>query len=128
MVDDRAGLASQSPSHRANGSHVSSVTDSVSSPGMNGIFGPCTGRPDRWRGDATPLQPGRGQAPDEANDPCGGPLVSGVNAMSDDKSKPGPDRHRVSLEENYEVLDWCKSLGCTEGELREAVGHRNSEE
>jgi len=41
--------------------------------------------------------------------------------MSDDKSKTGQDRKLISLTEDYEVRDWCKSLGCTEAELRAAV-------
>lgn len=41
--------------------------------------------------------------------------------MSDDKSKTGADGALVSLTEDYEIRDWCKSLGCTEAELREAV-------
>lgn len=27
----------------------------------------------------------------------------------------------ISLEQDYEVRDWCKSLNCTEQELRSAV-------
>ncbi len=41
--------------------------------------------------------------------------------MSDDKSKTGNDRKLISLEEDYEVRDWTKSLGYTEEELRDAV-------
>jgi hypothetical protein len=42
--------------------------------------------------------------------------------MSDDKTKRGGlDRDRISLEEDYEVRDWTRSLGCTEEELRAAV-------
>lgn len=41
--------------------------------------------------------------------------------MSDDKSKTGADRKVISLTEPYEVRNWCKSLGCTEEELRAAV-------
>ena len=41
--------------------------------------------------------------------------------MADDKSKTGQDRQRISLSEDYEVRDWCKSLGCTPEQLREAV-------
>lgn len=46
--------------------------------------------------------------------------------MSDNKAKTGQDRKEISLEEDYEVRDWMKSLGCTEAELRaavKAVGH-----
>jgi hypothetical protein len=46
---------------------------------------------------------------------------SGGN-MTDDKKKVGnADRRLISLEEPYEVRDWCKILGCTEDELRAAV-------
>jgi hypothetical protein len=41
--------------------------------------------------------------------------------MSDNTSKTGLDRKLISLEEDYEVRDWTKSLGCTEPQLREAV-------
>ena len=41
--------------------------------------------------------------------------------MSDDKSKTALDRKLISLAEPYEVRDWCKSLGCTEPRLRDAV-------
>ena len=41
--------------------------------------------------------------------------------MSDDKDKTGQDRKLISLQQDYEVRDWCKSLGCTESELRAAV-------
>jgi hypothetical protein len=41
--------------------------------------------------------------------------------MSDDKKQTAQDRKRISLEEDYEVRDWTKSLGCTEAQLREAV-------
>ena len=41
--------------------------------------------------------------------------------MSDDESKTGQDRKLISLTEDYEVRDWCKSLNCTEQELRAAV-------
>ncbi len=42
--------------------------------------------------------------------------------MADDKKKSGgADRRLIALEEPYEVRDWCKSLGCTEEELRAAV-------
>lgn len=41
--------------------------------------------------------------------------------MPDNKEMTGSDRQRISLEEDYEVRDWTKSLGCTEQELREAV-------
>ena len=42
--------------------------------------------------------------------------------MPDDKAKTGrADRDRVNLEQDYEVRDWCQSLGITEQELRGAV-------
>lgn len=41
--------------------------------------------------------------------------------MSDDKSKTGNDRKLISLNEEYEVRDWTKSLNTTEEKLREAV-------
>lgn len=42
--------------------------------------------------------------------------------MTDDKSSIGsPDRDRISLNEDYEIRDWTKSLGVSEDELREAV-------
>lgn len=41
--------------------------------------------------------------------------------MSDDTSQTGQDRKRISLQEDYEVRDWCKSLGCTPEQLRAAV-------
>lgn len=42
--------------------------------------------------------------------------------MGDDKSKRGgADRSRISLEQDYEVRDWTKSLGVTKAELSAAV-------
>ena len=42
--------------------------------------------------------------------------------MPDDKSKPGgQDRTRISLSEDYEVLDWAKKFGVTTRELIAAV-------
>jgi hypothetical protein len=41
--------------------------------------------------------------------------------MSDDTKQTGLDRKLISLEEDYEVRDWTKSLGCTPAELRDAV-------
>jgi hypothetical protein len=42
--------------------------------------------------------------------------------MADDKAKTGkPDRDRINLGEEYEVRDWSKRLGVSEGELRAAV-------
>lgn len=41
--------------------------------------------------------------------------------MPDDASKTGSDRKFIALEQDYEVRDWAKSLGCTEDELRAAV-------
>ncbi|WP_309959853.1 DUF3606 domain-containing protein [Variovorax guangxiensis] len=41
--------------------------------------------------------------------------------MPDDTSKTGSDRKLVSLEQDYEVRDWAKGLGCTPEQLRDAV-------
>jgi hypothetical protein len=42
--------------------------------------------------------------------------------MSDDKTKTGkPDRDRINPDEAYEVRDWSKRLGVSEGELKAAV-------
>ncbi|MEO8388635.1 MAG: DUF3606 domain-containing protein [Polaromonas sp.] len=41
--------------------------------------------------------------------------------MADDTSKTALDRKFISLEEDYELRDWTKTLGCTEQQLREAV-------
>lgn len=41
--------------------------------------------------------------------------------MSDNTSKTGLDRKLISLKEDYEVRDWCKSLGCTPEQLQDAV-------
>jgi len=41
--------------------------------------------------------------------------------MSDDTTKTGHDRKLISLEQEHELRDWTKSLGCTEAELRAAV-------
>lgn len=41
--------------------------------------------------------------------------------MSDDKPSTAQDRKLISLEQDYEVRDWCESLNCTEQELRSAV-------
>lgn len=41
--------------------------------------------------------------------------------MSDDKKATGQDRKLISLTEDYEVRDWCKSLGCTPEQLKQAV-------
>lgn len=41
--------------------------------------------------------------------------------MTDDTSKTGNDRKLISLTQEYEVRDWCKSLDCTEQQLRDAV-------
>lgn len=38
--------------------------------------------------------------------------------MSKDLSQ---DRKLVALDQDYEVRDWCKSLGCTAEQLRAAV-------
>ena len=42
--------------------------------------------------------------------------------MADNKSKTGtPDNDLINLSQPYEVRDWCRSLGCTETQLRAAV-------
>jgi hypothetical protein len=41
--------------------------------------------------------------------------------MTDNTKATGLDRKLISLEEDYEVRDWSKSLGCTPDELRAAV-------
>ena len=43
--------------------------------------------------------------------------------MSDDKGKSqGQDRERININQDYELRDWSKSLGCTPEQLKEAVG------
>lgn len=37
------------------------------------------------------------------------------------KSATSMDRKLIALSEPYEVRDWCKSLGCSEAELKAAV-------
>jgi len=40
----------------------------------------------------------------------------------DDKSKIGkPDRDRINVNEDYELRDWTKRFGVSEGELKAAV-------
>lgn len=42
--------------------------------------------------------------------------------MADNTNQRGaPDNRLVSLEQDHERRDWCKSFGCTEAELRAAV-------
>lgn len=41
--------------------------------------------------------------------------------MSDTPKGASQDRKLIALTEDYEVRDWCKSLGCTEAQLRKAV-------
>ncbi|HSV79122.1 MAG TPA: DUF3606 domain-containing protein [Ramlibacter sp.] len=42
--------------------------------------------------------------------------------MSDDKSKSGgQDRHRINVNQNYELSVWSKSLRVTPERLKEAV-------
>jgi hypothetical protein len=42
--------------------------------------------------------------------------------MTDDPKLTGsPDKDLINLSQPHEVRDWCKSLGCTEAELRAAV-------
>lgn len=43
--------------------------------------------------------------------------------MADDLSKRGtPDRSRVNVNEPHEVRYWTEKFGCTEEQLRAAVG------
>ena len=42
--------------------------------------------------------------------------------MADDKTKTGKaDRDRINVNEDYELRDWCKKFGVSEGELKAAV-------
>lgn len=41
--------------------------------------------------------------------------------MSDDTKQTALDRKLISLDQDYEVRDWCQSLGCTPQQLRDAV-------
>ena len=41
--------------------------------------------------------------------------------MADNTRGTAQDRKLISLSEDYEVRDWCKSLGVSEQELRDAV-------
>jgi len=43
------------------------------------------------------------------------------NEMADNLNKKGLDATRINIHEVYELRDWCKSLGCTEDELKVAV-------
>lgn len=46
--------------------------------------------------------------------------------MADDATKTPFDGRLISLNQPYEVRDWCKSLGCSKEELEttvKAVGH-----
>ena len=43
--------------------------------------------------------------------------------MSDNKDRVGsPDRDRISLSEDYEVLYWSKKFGVTSDQLKKVVG------
>lgn len=43
--------------------------------------------------------------------------------MSDNKNHVGsPDRDRISLSEDYEVLYWSKKFGVTSDQLKKVVG------
>jgi len=43
--------------------------------------------------------------------------------MSDDLNKRRPqDSSRISLTEPWEIRYWCDEFGCTEDQLKEAVG------
>jgi len=41
--------------------------------------------------------------------------------MTTGKPRSSQDRKLISLQQDYEVRDWAKSLGCTEQQLRNAV-------
>lgn len=42
--------------------------------------------------------------------------------MPDDKTKTHPlDAQRVDINDPFEVRNWCKALGCTVQQLRDAV-------
>ena len=41
--------------------------------------------------------------------------------MSDTSKGSSQDRKLIALSQDHEVRDWCKSLGCTEAQLRAAV-------
>ena len=41
--------------------------------------------------------------------------------MPDDPTKTGLDRKLIALTDEDEVRNWCKSLGCNEEQLRQAV-------
>jgi hypothetical protein len=41
--------------------------------------------------------------------------------MIDNTKETALDRKLISLKEDYEVGDWCTSLGCTPEQLRAAV-------
>ncbi|MDP2789420.1 MAG: DUF3606 domain-containing protein [bacterium] len=42
--------------------------------------------------------------------------------MPDDKNIKRPlDNKRIDINDPQEVRNWCKSLGCTEAELKQAV-------
>ncbi|MCU1326438.1 MAG: hypothetical protein JWN34_1808 [Bryobacterales bacterium] len=44
--------------------------------------------------------------------------------MADDKSKTRPhDAQRINVNEEYEVRDWSKKLGCTPEQLKAAVAN-----
>ena len=45
----------------------------------------------------------------------------GDQQMTDNTNQTGLDRKLISLDQDYEVRDWTKSLNCTEDELRAAV-------
>jgi hypothetical protein len=41
--------------------------------------------------------------------------------MNDDTTTTDLDRKLISLQQPYEVRDWCKSFGCSKEELQNAV-------
>jgi len=49
------------------------------------------------------------------------PLHPKEVAMPDDPNRTGLDRKLIALTEAHQVRSWCKSLGCTEDQLRKAA-------
>ena len=61
----------------------------------------------------------------KATSPTKRAAVKKVSAKRSAAKRSAPatsmDRKLIALSQPYEVRDWCKSLGCTEAELRAAV-------
>jgi len=60
----------------------------------------------------------RPTAPTRSWSECG---VFKETRMTDNKKQTGLDRTLISLNEDYEIRDWTKSLDCSEEQLRAAV-------